>query len=163
MRDAKERKLVKLYFQLSEDENGYPPDRVETLWAEQTGPAEYKVDNIPFYVRGISSGDIVSADRDDDGQLNFREILQKSGNSVFRLYIFDEEEIISLRQTIREMGYESEQSNVPNLIAVEIPENKSIKPFIDLIVEQAEAKNLEYQEAALRHSIREAVRPRLTT
>lgn len=148
-----EPKRVKLYFELPEEESGYPPDRVESLWAEQIGPRNFKIDNIPIYVRGIGSGDIVAADRDNEGQFHFKELLRSSGNSVFRLYVFDEKEVLSLRRTLRNLGYESEQSHVPNLVAVEIPANKPIQPFLDLIVKQAGEKRLEYQEAALRHPI----------
>jgi uncharacterized protein DUF4265 len=148
-----ETKRVKIYFELPEEEGGYPPDRVESLWAEQLGPRDFKIDNIPIYVRGIGSGDIVAAEPDYEGQLQFKELLQSSGNSVFRLYIFDEKEVPSLRRTLRGLGYESEQSHVPNLVAVEIPANKPIQPFLNLILKQAGEKHLEYQEAALRHQI----------
>ncbi len=148
-----EPKRVKVYFELPEEQEGYPPDRVESLWAEQVDPGDFKIDNIPIYVRGIASGDIVAADPDDEGQLQFKKLLRSSGNSVFRLYVFDEQEVLSLRRTLRDIGYESEQSHVPNLVAVEIPANKPIQPFLDLIVKQAEEKHLEYQEAALRHKI----------
>ena len=144
---------MKVYFELPEEEDGYPPDRVESLWAEQVGPREFKIDNIPIYVRGIGSGDVVAAYSDEEGELHFRELLRSSGNSVFRLYVFDEKEIPALRRMLRDQGYESEQSYIPNLVAVEIPANKPVHPFLDLIVKQAKDNYLEYQEAALRHRI----------
>jgi|SRR5579859_2400414 len=146
-------KRVKVYFELPEEEDGYPPDRVESLWAEQVGPREFKIANIPIYVRGIGSGDVVAAYSDDEGELHFKELLRSSGNSVFRLYVFDEREVPALRRMLRDLGYESEQSYVPNLVAVEIPANKPIHPFLDLIVKQAKDNHLEYQEAALRHRV----------
>ena len=34
---------------------------VETLWARQIGPERYRIDNIPFFVYGVSLGDVVEA------------------------------------------------------------------------------------------------------
>ena len=146
-------KRVKVYFELPEEEDGYPPDRVESLWAEQVGPREFKIDNIPIYVRGIGRGDVVAAYPDEQGELSFKELLRSSGNSVFRLYVFDEKEVPELRRTLRDLGYESEQSYVPSLVSVEIPANKAIHAFLDLIVKQAKDNHLEYQETVLRHRI----------
>lgn len=144
---------VKIYFELAQEQEGYPPDKYESLWAVEVGPGEFQVDNIPFYVRGISSGDIVAADRDVEGHLHFKSLIRSSGNSVFRLYVFDEGRVPELRKLLGGLGYESELSQIPNLIAVEISASKPIHPFLDLIVQKSEQGQLEYQEGALRHEL----------
>jgi hypothetical protein len=58
-----EKKHFKIAFPLDRDEDGYPPDDVETLWGWETKPGLYCIDNIPFFVKGISPGDVVSAKR----------------------------------------------------------------------------------------------------
>src|SRR5260370_8042204 len=145
-------KRVKVYFELPEEEDGYPPDRVESLWAEQVGPREFKIDSIPICVLGMARGEVVAGCTDEQGELYFKELLRSSGNSVFRLYVFDEKEVPALRRMLRDLGYESEQSYAPSLVAVEIPANRPIHHFLDLIVKQAKENHLEYQEATLRHS-----------
>ncbi|HEC84522.1 MAG: hypothetical protein DRR08_00365 [Candidatus Parabeggiatoa sp. nov. 2] len=46
----------KVIFYLEPDEDGYPPFNWETLWVHQINPDRFQIDNIPFFVRGISSG-----------------------------------------------------------------------------------------------------------
>ena len=60
---------IKIRFELQQGENGYPPDRWETVWANEVQPGVYAIDNIPFFVRGISSEDVVEA-KDDGGGLS---------------------------------------------------------------------------------------------
>lgn len=47
----------------------------------------------------------------------------------------------------------SELSDIPNLIAAEVPAGIPIKPFLDYIVKASEAGELECQEAALRREL----------
>lgn len=53
----------------------------ETIWCEVDGE-NFVVDNIPFVAKGISSGDIISAEYDtDDEMYYFEDIIKTSGNS----------------------------------------------------------------------------------
>ncbi len=102
--------FVKIAFELQQDDDGYPPDRYETLWAvalEESGL--YRIDNIPLYVKGISSEDVVMAEP-QEGRLQFVRLVRPSGNSVFRLYVADESDVQSARDSFRALGCESEQS-----------------------------------------------------
>ena len=58
-----EEKHVKICFPLEPDEDGWPPVTAETLWAVELGGGLFRLDNIPFYARGVSDGDTVSAIR----------------------------------------------------------------------------------------------------
>ena len=54
--------MIKLYFQLEPDEDGYPPAAVESMWAEPTSVAnQFKIANIAFYQNEAAWGDIVEA------------------------------------------------------------------------------------------------------
>jgi hypothetical protein len=74
----------KMTFFLEKDEDGYPPDDSETVWVEKLEGNRYRIDNIPFYIRGISPEDIVTS-RVVDGNLIFDELISKSTISVFRI------------------------------------------------------------------------------
>ncbi len=111
----------KISFELEQDADGYPPDKWESLWAYETEPGLYSVDNIPFYVKGISSGDVVSAEREGE-QLVFKKLVRPSLNSVFRLYLSDASKVQAARDQFRGLGCETELSNLPKLVAVEIPD-----------------------------------------
>lgn len=51
--------MKKLFLNL-EVIDGYPPVSMESIWAEVTEEGYLKVNNIPFYSKEISLGDIVS-------------------------------------------------------------------------------------------------------
>jgi len=144
---------VKIAFELQQDKDGYPPDRWETLWASPMPQSEqYCIDNIPFYVKGVSSGDVVTAEL-RDGQLQFTKLVRPSKNSVFRLYVTNQSDVQSARDSFRELGCESEQSNIPKLFAVEIPGNAAIEPIAALMDRGAEEGRWEYEQGVLRHPV----------
>jgi Domain of unknown function (DUF4265) len=62
-------------------------DNVETLWAEQVGPDEYRLDNSPFWAYGVSWRDVVEARRDAEGTLAFVRVVEKSGHRTVRLIL----------------------------------------------------------------------------
>ena len=142
---------VKIGFPLKQDEDGWPPTTRENLWAVDLGGGRYRIDNIPFYVRGISDEDIVAAATDnEDGRLVFSELIEASANSTFRLIVSAEEEISEVRKTFRDLGCPSEQVS-PRLFSLHIPESVPIKP-IAILIEQGERDGRwEFEEGALRH------------
>lgn len=144
--------LVKIGFELEQDEEGYPPDKWETLWA-QTEEQEglYRIDNIPFYVRGISSGDVVAAEYSDD-QLYFARLVTPSSNSVFRLYVAEVTDMQSTRDAFRALNCESELSRIPKLVAIEIPGSVAIEPVSALLENGALSGRWEYEWGVLRHT-----------
>ncbi|MGV9933263.1 DUF4265 domain-containing protein [Streptomyces olivaceoviridis] len=54
---------VKVHFRL-ETEDDWPPASVESLWAVDQGDGTSRLDNIPWFVRGIACGDIVAIESD---------------------------------------------------------------------------------------------------
>jgi hypothetical protein len=115
---------VKIVFDLQQDEFGYPPYAVESLWAL---PVEagggYTIDNIPWYVREVACGDVVAAAPGDDGRLRFTgEVLQRSGNQTLRIRLAEESIVRSeaIREAILRLGAESELDHT-QLLAVNAP------------------------------------------
>lgn len=60
--------------------------QVENLWAQPLSEGRYKIDNIPFEIRGISLGDIVAASERND-YLYFDGLVEKSGNGTIWIQI----------------------------------------------------------------------------
>ena len=77
---------VKIQFELEQDEDGYPPYTVENLWALEQSDG-YELDNIPWYAKGVSCGDMIAASPDGDGRLTFNKVLRRSGNSTLRVWL----------------------------------------------------------------------------
>jgi Domain of unknown function (DUF4265) len=140
----------KVAFELEQDEDGYPPVKVETLWASRVGPDLYCLDNIPFYARGVSSEDIVRT-RSESGMNIFQEVLRPSQNSVFRIYVSEETDVPNARASFKHLGCESELSDLPKLFAVEVPGDVAFGPVSALLTEGLDKGRWEYEEACLRH------------
>ncbi len=58
---------------------------VETLWAFDLGQDQYKLDNTPWYAYGVSTGDVIEAERQEpDGFPLFKRVVATSGYRTVR-------------------------------------------------------------------------------
>lgn len=121
---------------------------VESVWAHKVDDG-FAINNIPFYARDIALGDIVKATPDETGALWFGGIMRASGHSTVRLWFARPEDVASVRAQLRTMRCPSELSELPRLVAVDIPEDvpyEEVKRFL----ERGEADEIfEYEEACL--------------
>lgn len=123
---------------------------LEGVWACPVSDG-FKIDNIPFYVREIALDDIVTAENDAGGMLRYKELVRSSGHSTIRLWFAKnkEEHIASVRQMLRDLGCESEQSDRPRLVAVDVPPSVSYECVRAVLDEQEKIGVFEYEEACL--------------
>ncbi|MCW5803011.1 MAG: DUF4265 domain-containing protein [Deltaproteobacteria bacterium] len=121
-------------------------EEVETMWVEPLHYGLFKVDNIPFYVRGVSSEDIVSGRQGDDGRLEFGEVVESGGHSTLRVLVRNDGDVARVCESFRSVGCGWEGSDVPTLIAVDVPPStpwssveKTLRDLDELIFEYEEA------------------------
>lgn len=126
---------------------GSAESEVESLWAFPVAD-NYKLDNIPFYAKGVSFGDTVIAENIDDC-LYMSELLEPSGHSTVRLWFADEKEVQVTRKALESMGCSSEISDQPRLVAIDIPPSV-IYEDIRVYLKEGEANGKwDYEEACL--------------
>lgn len=142
----------KVIFRLDQDEDGYPPAAFEGLWATVLPNGNFKIDSIPFYVLGISGDDEIEVDSVND-ELWFRSLVGPSKNSTFRLLFSNKDTHVKVREELNKLGCKSEYNQKIGLVAVEIPENTAIKPFLNYILDGQKRGEFDFEEAALRHSV----------
>jgi len=142
----------KIHFRLEQDQDGYPPDPWESLWAEELGDGLYKVDNIPFFVKGIAPGDLIRAQESEEMKI-FLVVTMAGTSSVFRIYVHDESKVQESRNAFRSLGIDSELSHIPNLFAIEVPGTVEIRPILDLLMNGKGSGAWDFQEGALRHDL----------
>ncbi len=149
-------KMVKVGFKLDRDADDYPPADWEWMWASRVGDSTFKIDNIPFFAKLISSGDIVAATQTNTG-LIFQKLVQPSGHSTVRVVILREGRndeqvgaaVKDIRQSLRAMGCSTELSHLPNLIAVDIPPEVNYRVVSEFLSQKEQDGLLEYEEACL--------------
>jgi hypothetical protein len=148
--------LVKVTIHLVKDDSDYPPADFEHVWARMVGAGLYKLDNIPFFARGLRVGDVFLANAKNDEELLFSHVVRASDHSTIRVIVFREstdsrpleERVSILRSTLSQLGCSTELSHLPGLIAVDIPPTAKLSS-ITQILSDGEATGLwEYEEAA---------------
>ena len=140
----------KILFRLEKDEDGYPPDDWESVWAIELSSELYRIANIPFFIYNISDGDIVRA-AEMDGELLFDQMVKPSGNSVIRVVVVDPSRVQQLRDELENLNCYSELSHIKRLIAVDIPPEVSIGLVRTLLDEGEKQEIWSYEESSLRH------------
>lgn len=128
--------------------NSAGEDDTETMWVIKKD-GFYEIDNIPFYVEGLALGDVVAAQPDASGVLWFSELIKPSGHSTIQLWFSQDTEVEPVRGALRQMGCASEVSDLPRLVAVDVPPEvpyERVKAFLD---QGEHAGRFEYQEACL--------------
>ncbi len=141
---------VKIGFKLMQDEAGYPPATIETLWANRLRENKYQILNTPFFATGVSYKDIVIAEEDvsRDNQLSFTRIEEMKGHQTMRSIFFDEsvkEDVIS---KIVNAGCAAEYFKEYKLLAIDIPAAVDINVIRNVLTEYTPEK-LDYEESAL--------------
>jgi hypothetical protein len=140
---------VKVAFRLVRDEDGFPPADWEHLWATVADEGLYSIDNTPFFVYGISVGDVVKAEL-QSGYLVYHATVKQSQHSTLRVMLFEEDEVEQVRKTLAGWGCTTELSHLPGLVAVDVPPEASLPAIRSFLDEGEKAGKWEYEEAALR-------------
>jgi hypothetical protein len=138
---------VKILFEYDTEQEGCG---LESMWAV---PVEggYEIDSIPFFVKGIAAHDIVEAATDEAGMLRFKSLLRPSGHSTIRLWFSEdaEKDVQSTRDELRGLGCASELSDLPRLVAVDVPASADYATIRIYLDAKEAAGVFEYQEACL--------------
>jgi len=141
---------VKVLFELEKEDEDYPPVNYERLWARRLEQGLFELDNIPFFVRDISAGDVVSA-REGDGEVVFSGVVRESGNSTLRVIVFDATQVEEIRRQLQSFGCSTEL-NVSKMLGVDVPAPIDLQAVRTWLMEQQSSGVLEFEDACIRHS-----------
>lgn len=137
--------MVKVYFRLEQDEDGFPPAGVESLWAEPVDARHCRLDNVPFFVREVANRDVVEV-REEEGNLWFVRVTQEGGHGTIRVVAYDKARADDVRRTIRGFGCAVEQSHIDGYMSVDVrPESKK-QELLDYLQREHAADRLDYDE-----------------
>ena len=148
---------VRILFALVQDDQGYPPATSETLWALPIRGSRYRLDNIPFFVCGVSCFDIVDASADESGFLRFGGLVESAGHSTIRVIFYDQkdqslsipERVAELRNGLRSLGCSSEVSHIPGLISVDVPPEVPLRVVKSVLEDGVALGYWDYEEATV--------------
>lgn len=94
----------------------------ERLWARRRNGGRFEVLNAPFYLYGLSFGDVVEAIHAENRAPVLRKVIEHSGHRVIRIVVFDRGNRAELVENLERMGTRTEeQAGGARLIAVDLP------------------------------------------
>lgn len=152
--DTNDGKLVKIFFPIESKEwHGFSS---ESMWAKKVEDNHYVIMNVPFYLKNIGLYDIVSTENENDGKLEFKSVIKRSGHSTYRIITnsaISENLFEKYWMPIEEKGctYEKAKSN---FYAIDVPPNSDIYQVYELL-ESGESNNVwEFEEGFCGHKLK---------
>ncbi|WP_030758793.1 MULTISPECIES: DUF4265 domain-containing protein [unclassified Streptomyces] len=134
---------VKVHFRMDVDEDGRPPADVESLWAVDLGDGTVRLDNTPWFVRGVASDDIVRVEVDDEGVRWAGEMVRASENCTIRLIVLKDGGSVDARQSVLEafhrLGTTGEGIERFRMVALDVPPTADL-PKIRKLLEHGATK-----------------------
>lgn len=141
--------MTKILFEYTDFAGEYA---LEGAWAEPSEAGTCRLDNILFYAPGYALGDTVAVE-ERFGEWYVTGLVTESGHSTVRVLFAEENAVGPTRVALRAMGCDSELSNLPNLVAVDIPSSVSYAEIKQFLEDGEQANKWEYEEACLAHSV----------
>lgn len=139
----------KIFFEY-DDIEGNPG--IESLWAISRGDNQFSINNIPFYVSGYAVGDIVLVEY-RDGVPYVQSLVEESGHSTIQIIFFDIKHVAWARTYLRNFDCESEVSQYPTYISVDVPFNVDYAFIKDYLKKGEDEGKWSFKEACLAHKI----------
>lgn len=113
-----------MHFRL-EIEDDWPPASVESLWAVEQGDGTARLDNVPWFARGMACGDVVATASDEEGVQWAGEVVRRSENCTIRLIVLWDGGSGAARQSVisafRELGVFGEGIERFGMVALDVP------------------------------------------
>lgn len=104
----------------------------EALWAADKKNGLYRLENVPFFAKDVSYGDVVAGSEDSDGNIRFRGVITRSGHSTVRVVGPSEQTAqspfcTSLEELLK-LGCRYESGTIQDLavFAVDVPPSSDI-------------------------------------
>lgn len=125
------------------------------MWALPVNSHHYRLENIPFYLYGVSYLDIVSTKRIESNNV-FDGVIERGGHSTYRIFLVGEQEPERFTEnwsTLRVLGCFYERAT-DYLVAVDVPPESDIYQ-VYAALEQGEKLGVwDFEEGYCGHPLR---------
>ena len=121
----------------------------ESVWAEKENNY-YRIKNIPFFAPNISYDDLISVEEDED-ELFFEDIIEKSGNSTLQVIIYNKDDVADITKNIEQLCCGWEGSHLEGYISVNVPKEVNYTNIREYFNRMLNMEKLDYKEACLEH------------
>jgi hypothetical protein len=147
--------LVKVRYAFLRDSDGWPPVSSEDVWGVAVSEDMIRVDNIPWFVRDVSVGDLIRVRPLSAGLYKAVEKIAWSGNCTIRIILLDPgmemraggiAEVVAKFDTL---GADGEILATYNMAAINIPPSANVREAKMLLIEGEGKGWWTYEEACV--------------
>ncbi|WP_103502816.1 MULTISPECIES: DUF4265 domain-containing protein [unclassified Streptomyces] len=154
---------VKVRFHMDVDEDGWPPASMESLWAVDLGDGTVRLDNTPWFVRGVASGDIIRVRPDIGGVLWAGDTVQPSQHCTIRLILLKDAGSVAARQSVLEafhrLGTTGEGNQHFRMVALDVPPQADLAGIRELLEHGARSEWWQWEEGCVTADWKAVARP----
>jgi Domain of unknown function (DUF4265) len=145
--------FVKVRFHLVRDADGWPPVESEGVWAEPLGDDLFRVGNSPWFVPGISDGDVVHALAGSDGVFWAIERIRTSGHMTIRVIPNRTHspslDLQGVADEFVPLGVNAEGIGQYRMVALDIPPGVDLVAVKQLLVDGEKSGLWDYEEGSV--------------
>jgi Domain of unknown function (DUF4265) len=135
--DGADKRYVKVAFRLEPDADGWPPVTREGLWALPIGEDLARLDNPPFFARGVAVGDIVRTVTDSAGERWAGDRVESSGHCTIRVVTYPDGPLGGDRHTVLDrfapLGVTGEGAQQFAMVALDVAPDVEVAPVRSLL------------------------------
>jgi hypothetical protein len=127
----------------------WPPVNVEGLYCKKI-KANYEVCNVPFFIKDLSVGDIISIQKDENECVDTWHHINKSKHSTTWVMIHNDYPITDHLDQLRDLGCMVEQLEQFSYASIDIPADVDIS-LVDDILDSLDEDNVSLAFPSFRH------------
>jgi hypothetical protein len=128
----------------------------EWVWAQPLGEGTYRVDNVPFYAKGLSCEDVVKAET-EDGALTLKGIVRHGGHSTYRVYANEgrtKPAVVSLLEKLKGLNCDIEPAT-DKLVGVDVLPEANIYAVYEALAESERSGVIDFDEGHCGHALKQ--------
>lgn len=152
MKEKENFNLIKIVFPLEQSE--WHNHANESMWAQPLGGNRFRIDNIPFFVYGLSNRDVVSAENLDANH-TFKNVVERGGHSTYRIFPNKQPEgnrVSEFLLQLKGMGCSLERER-DVMIAVDVPPSTNIYDVYHLLENGVDEDIWDFEEGHCGHPV----------
>jgi hypothetical protein len=149
-------RLKKVVFELKE---GVGCIDIETLWSEPVKGNLYRLRNVPFYVYGFSTEDVVST-LEKDGRITVIGVACRGGHSTYRIFLPERtthEDFLKGWEVLERLGCTYERAT-RRCIGIDVPPQSDVYAVYQALEDGEKAQLWEFEEGHCGHPLRDPSR-----
>jgi len=142
---------IELLFKLDCDDE-WPPAAVEGIWGQPEG-SWFRALTCPLFVKGLSVGDVIAPELDNQGEVTAFKVIQPSQNSTVWVIAQDPNVRENLLAAVRALGCNTVGGlhTTPSLCSIDVPANVTIDEIDSILGSLEREEKISIAYPSFRH------------